>query len=97
MSETINLTDELRIRRVDRMNMTVEKLVTDDKGVSRWRQANGNGQGPFCADESGACLWVLRHGLMDEGGETDLQGAVDQYAKVAKKLERAVKAAVACR
>lgn len=89
MSEIINLTDELRIRRLDRMNVVVEKLVN-----GKWRQASGNGFGPFLTDEASACVWVLKHGLVDEGGETDLAEAVKRYEQVAKKLSRAVSKAL---
>lgn len=95
MSEIINLTDTLRIRRLDRMNVTVEKLVHDgDKGTDAWYQANGNGRGPFCQNEADACVWVLKHGLLDEGGETDLKEAVSRYEKAAKSLARAVAKAI---
>lgn len=91
MSEIINLTDKLRIRRLDRMNVVVEKLIHDKKNdVDNWRQASGNGFGPFCSNEADACVWVLKHGLVDEGGETDLREAVKRYEAAAKKLSRAV-------
>ena len=95
MSEIINLTDELRIRRLDRMNVTVEKRVHDEKKDKwNWNQANGNGRGPFCRDERSACQWVLDHGLLDEAGETDLEGAVKEYARIAEKMAKAVRKAV---
>ena len=93
MSEIIELADGLRIRRLDRMNVTVEKYVHDEKKDTwSWYQANGNGRGPFCGSEAVACRWVLDHGLMDEAGQTDLEGALAEYARVAGRLERAVKA-----
>ena len=91
MSEIIKLTDTLRIRRVDPRNVTVEKLIHDDKkNVDNWNQFNGSGRGPFCQNEADACVWVLKHGLVDEGGETDLREAVKHYEAAAKKLSRAV-------
>ncbi len=95
MSEIIQLTDELRIRRIDRMNVTVEKLTVNDDGKRTWSQANGYGRGPFCGSEALACKWVLDHGLVDEACETDLRGAVDSYEKAADKLLKAVKKALA--
>ena len=95
MSEIINLTDKLRIRRLDRMNVVIEKLVHDDeKDAGNWYQASGHGRGPYCANEADACVWVLKHGLVDEGGETDLAEAVKRYEQAAKKLESAVRKAV---
>jgi hypothetical protein len=91
VSEIIQLTDKLRIRRLDRMNVVVEKLVHDKKNdVDNWRQASGNGFGPFLQSEADACVWVLKHGLVDEGGETDLREAIKRYEAAAKKLARAV-------
>lgn len=95
MSEIINLSDGLRIRRLDRMSVTVERFIVGKDGKERWEQASGQGRGPYLTDEATACRWVLDHGLMDGGGESDLKGALDGYRKVATKLERAVKAAVA--
>lgn len=96
MSEIVHLTDTLRIRRINPMNVTVEKLVhNDEKGTDNWSQFNGGGNGPFLADEASACAWVLDHGLLDEGGETDLAGAVDQYRRAAKRIEVAVRKAMA--
>ena len=95
MSEIINLTDELRIRRLDERNVTVEKLSETKGGEMKWDQYNRNGRGPFFADAAGACRWVLERGVLDGGGESDLEGAIDEYRKVATKLERAVKSAVA--
>lgn len=91
MSEIINLTDTLRIRRVNPQNVIVEKLVrNEEKGTDAWRDYAGNGRGPYCANEADACAWVLNHGLLDEGGETDLAEAVKRYEAAAKKLQRAV-------
>lgn len=91
MSEIINLTENLRIRRSDPRNVVVEKLIHDDKkNVDRWAQFNGDGRGPYCVNEPDACVWVLKHGLVDEGGETDLREAVKRYEAAAKKLSRAV-------
>lgn len=91
MSEIIQLTDTLRIRRVDPRNVTVEKLIHDDKkNVDNWNAVNGPGRGPYLLDEADACVWVLKHGLVDEGGETDLREAVKRYEAAAKKLSRAV-------
>lgn len=98
MSEIIKLTDDLRIRRLDRMNVTIEKLVHDDeKNTDNWYQANGAGRGPFCTSEADACVWVLKHGLVDDGGETDLKEAVSRYEKAAKQLARNVAAAMESR
>jgi hypothetical protein len=73
------------------MNVTIEKLIHDDeKNTDNWYQANGAGRGPFCTSEADACVWALKHGLVDEGGETDLQEAVKRYEKAAKSLSRAV-------
>lgn len=95
MVEIIQLTDTLRLRRIDPRNVVVEKLTHDDeKDVDNWNQFNGSGRGPFCQNEADACVWVLKHGLVDEGGETDLQEAVKRYEQAARKLERAVKKAV---
>lgn len=91
MSEIINLTETLRIRRCDPRNVTVEKLIHDDKkNVDKWSQLNGDGRGPYCANEADACVWVLKHGLVDEDGETDLREAVKRYEKAAKTLARNV-------
>lgn len=77
------------------MNVVVEKLVHDDeKSTDNWYQASGHGRGPFCANEADACVWVLKHGLVDEGGETDLREAVKRYEAAAKKLARAVAKAI---
>lgn len=95
MSEIIQLTDELRIRRLDRMNVTVERLFEKKDGSGReWEQLNRNGRGPFCGSEAIACRWVLDHGLMDGAGETDLRGAVAAYERAAEKLAKAVEKAV---
>lgn len=73
------------------MNVTIEKLVHDKKKDEyNWYQANGAGRGPLCSNEADACVWVLKHGLVDEGGETDLREAVKRYEAAAKKLSRAV-------
>lgn len=93
MSEIIQLTDGLRIRRLDRMNVAVERLVTPKDGEQRWEPANGQGRGPFCGSEAVACRWVLDHGLVDGAGETDLQGAVAAYERAAEQLARAVEKA----
>jgi hypothetical protein len=91
MSEIIQLTDTLRLRRANSLNVVVETLVNDEKGEGdKWRDYNGSGRGPYCANEADACVWVLKHGLVDEGGETDLQEAVKRYEKAAKSLSRAV-------
>ena len=90
MSEIIQLTDGLRIRRLDRMNVAVERLVAPKDGEQRWEPANGQGRGPFCGSEAVACRWVLDHGLMDEAGETDLEGAVKEYERVARALLDAI-------
>lgn len=98
MSDIINLSEKLRIRRLDRMNVTVEKLVDGKKNDdSNWYQANGAGRGPFCTSEADACVWVLKHGLVDDGGETDLKEAVSRYEKAAKQLARNVAAAMESR
>ena len=95
MSEIIQLTDTLRIHRLNPHNVTIEKLTHDDeKDVDNWNQLNGNGRGPYCANEADACVWVLKHGLVDEGGETDLKEAVSRYEKAAKSLSRAVSKAL---
>lgn len=95
MSEIIKLTDTLRIRRVNPQNVIVEKLVhNNEKNTDAWREFVGSGRGPYCANESDACVWVLKHGLLDEGGETDLAEAVRRYESAAKKLQRAVTKAV---
>jgi len=90
VSEIIQLTDGLRIRRLDRMNVAVERLVAPKDGEQRWEPANGQGRGPFCGSEAVACRWVLDHGLMDEAGETDLEGAVKEYERVARALLDAI-------
>lgn len=91
MSEIIQLTDTLRLRRIDPRNVVVEKLTHDDeKNVDNWNQFNGSGRGPFLQTEADACVWVLKHGLVDKGGETDLREAVKQYEAAAKRLARSV-------
>jgi len=91
MDRIIQLTDTLRLRRIDPQNVLVEKLMHNSKkNVDEWREYVGKGRGPYCANEADACVWVLKHGLLDEGGETDLQEAVKRYEKAAKSLSRAV-------
>ena len=90
MSEIINLTDILRIRRVNSLNVIVEIKSTDENSNTKWREANGSGRGPFLQTEADACVWVLNHGLVDKGGETDLREAVKQYEAAAKRLARSV-------
>jgi len=98
MSEIIQLTDTLRLRRANSLNVVVETLVNDEKSEGdKWRDYNGNGRGPYCANEADACVWVLKHGLIDEGGETDLTEAVKRYEKAAKQLARNVAAAMESR
>lgn len=93
MSEITNLTETLRLRRSDPQTVTVEKLMETKKGAE-WCPYNGSGRGPYCTSEADACVWVLKHGLVDEGGETDLKEAVRRYEKAAKKLHRAVSKAM---
>ena len=98
MSEIIKLTDTVRIRRANSLNLIVEILTNDDEsGTEKWREANGSGRGPFCTTEVDACIWVLKHGLLDEGGETDLKEAVSRYEKATKQLARNVAAAMESR
>lgn len=95
MSVIINLTDKLRIRRVDVLNVTVEKLVRNKKtDIDEWVNYNGSGRGPYCSSEQDACVWVLKHGLVDEGGETDLKEAIKGYEKAARTLARSVSKAL---
>ena len=96
MVEIINLTDELRIRRLDDKNVTVKRYIVGKDGKPRWEGINGCGRGPFLYCEADCAVWVLNKGLMDDGDETEvgLQEAVKRYERAAKRLESAVRKAV---
>ena len=95
MFNIINITDNLRIRRINNINVAVERLVHDDeKNTDNWYFVNGNARGPFLPDEMSACMWILKHNLLNESEEIALEEAIASYKATAEKLEAALKAAI---
>lgn len=91
--DIIQISDTMRIRRLNGSNVTVELLGGAEGHEPGWKTANGSGRGPFLQTESAACKWILDRGLLDEDGQHTLEEAVARYEASANKLVAAVDAA----
>lgn len=93
MDEIIQLDENTRIAHIDALNWTVQELRHEPKG-DRWRQANGDGFGPFCHTPAEAAVWLLEHRYGDSGFNGDLKLAIAEYRHIADDLKHAVERAV---
>lgn len=98
MDETIQLDETMRIRHIDAKNWTVEVLkeceAKDKTKYTEWRQANGNGFGPFLRTPTQAVTWLLDYEFGKSGFQGDLKLAVAEFQHIADDLEHAVERAV---
>ena len=93
MDEIIQLDENTRIAHIDALNWTVQELRHEPKG-DRWRQANGDGFGPFCRSAASAVAWLLDYEFGKSGFQGDLKLAVAEYQHIADDLKHAVERAV---
>ncbi len=84
MNEIIQLDDDTRIRKLDEFNWVVELRHGGEK--KRWRQANGDGHGPFLRAPSHAASWLLDWKFGNSGFEGDLKQAVAEFQRIADEL-----------
>lgn len=98
MNETIQLDETTRIRHMDAKNWTVEVLkeckTKDGEPYTAWKQANGDGFGPFLRTPTQAVTWLLDYDFGGSGFQGDLKRAVAEFQRIADDLKRAVEKAV---
>lgn len=86
MTDSIMIDERTRIQRIDSMNWTVQELRDEPKG-QRWRQANGDGHGPFFGRLSDAFSWLLDYLTNNDlPAEVDMDGYVRAYRRTADRL-----------
>lgn len=86
MTDSIMIDERTRIQRIDSMNWTVQELRDEPKG-QRWRQANGDGHGPFFGKLHLAFAWLLDYLTeRDLPAEVDMDGYVRAYRRTADRL-----------
>lgn len=96
MAETIMVDERTRIAHIDKMNWTVQ-VLRDEPGGQRWRQANGDGHGPFFGKLHLAFAWLLDYMTeRDLPEQTDLDGYVRAHRKAADRLIAVAKELSAC-
>ena len=82
MTDCIMVDERTRIQRIDSMNWTVQVLRDEPKG-QRWRQANGDGHGPFAGKPDSP---VIVSCLLDNAPELDgFEGTLAEYTKAVEK------------
>ena len=94
MKEIISVDAKTRIRRVDKMNWTVEvyRMPTKGDGGERWVQANGNGLGPFAGKPDSP---VIVKCLLDNAPELDgFEGTMQEYTKAVERAGKRIAASI---
>ena len=101
MDRIIQIDGRTRIRRMDRMNVTVEKLqevkTRSGEPVEKWTMANGQKYGPFCQSEGAACKWLFEQECLPDGFQGDLKTAVASWERKAAEIVAKVNEAVSAR
>lgn len=98
MPEIIQVDDKTRIRRMDRMNWTVESLrpvkKRDGTTAVEWAMPKGVNYGPFFHKPEHALSWMLNEKHMQTDGTLTLEQAVAEYREIAAKFAADVESAV---
>lgn len=96
--EIIQIDETTRIRHMDAKNWTVETYrdckAKDGTKRKDWRQAQGEGRGPFYAKPEGCMEWLLRNRFAGEPGAADLALAIRQFDAIARWLHDRVEEAM---
>lgn len=92
MAETIMVDERTRIAHIDRMNWTVQVLREEPSGVV-WRQANGNGRGPFAGRPDSPAIVAC---LLDNAPELDgFEGTLAEHARAVDAASRRIAKSIA--
>ena len=96
--EIIQIDETTRIRHMDSRNWTVEILrdckTKDGTPYRDWKQAKGDGYGPFYSKPQGCVEWLLYERFANEPGAADLEHAIRQFDGIARWLHGRVEQAV---
>lgn len=91
MAETIMVDERTRIAHIDKMNWTVQ-VLRDEPSGQRWRQANGDGHGPFAGKPDSP---VIVGCLLDNAPELDgFEGTLAEHAKAVDAASRRIAASI---
>lgn len=92
MTDSIMIDERTRIQRIDSMNWTVQELRDEPKG-QRWRQANGDGHGPFAGRPDSPAIVAC---LLDNSPELDgFEGTLQEHAKAVDAASRRIAKSIA--